>query len=105
MAQALGADLAHMDATEVMIMCDPQLMARGILVNARGQQFVPEDTYPGRIGQQVLLRNDNQAYLVLDEAGAGQEARMDSTDRRANRGHRLARPNRWLPVGRATHQR
>ncbi len=68
MAQALGADLAHMDATEVMIMCDPQLMARGILVNGRGQRFVQEDTYPGRIGQHVLLQNDNQAYLVLDEA-------------------------------------
>ncbi len=68
MAQALGADLAHMDATEVMIMCDPQLMARGILVNARGQRFVQEDTYPGRIAQHVLLRNDNQAFLVLDEA-------------------------------------
>ena len=30
MAQALGADLAHLDATEVMIRCDPQPMARGI---------------------------------------------------------------------------
>jgi len=68
MAQALGADLAHLDATEVMIRCDPQLMARGILVNARGQRFVQEDTYPGRIAQHVLLRNDNQAFLVLDEA-------------------------------------
>lgn len=36
MAQALGADLAHMDATEVAFFGDPQLMARGILVNARG---------------------------------------------------------------------
>ena len=68
MAQALGADLAHMDATEVAFFGDPQLMARGILVNARGQRYVPEDTYPGRIGQLTLLKNDNQAFLVIDEA-------------------------------------
>ncbi|UYP19639.1 FAD-dependent oxidoreductase [Rhodococcus sp. Z13] len=67
MAQALGADLAHMDATEVAFFGDPQLMARGILVNGRGQRYVPEDTYPGRIGQLTLLKNDNQAFLIIDE--------------------------------------
>jgi 3-oxo-5alpha-steroid 4-dehydrogenase len=36
MAQALGADLAHMDATEVAFLIDPQQTARGILVNGAG---------------------------------------------------------------------
>ncbi|TSD95660.1 FAD-dependent oxidoreductase [Skermania sp. ID1734] len=67
-AQALGADVAHMDATEVAFFCDPQLMARGILVNGRGQRYVPEDTYPGRIGQLTLIQQDNQAFLIIDEA-------------------------------------
>lgn len=67
-AQALGADLAHMDATEVAFFGDPQLMARGILVNGRGQRYVPEDTYPGRIGQMTLFHQENQAYLVIGEA-------------------------------------
>ncbi|MET8776907.1 FAD-dependent oxidoreductase [Nocardia sp. NPDC004654] len=67
LARSLGADVAHMDATEVAFFGDPQLLARGILVNGRGQRFVPEDTYPGRIGQEVLLRNENQAYLIIDE--------------------------------------
>ena len=66
-AQALGADLVHMDATEVAFFGDPQLLARGILVNGRGQRYVPEDTYPGRIGQMTLLQQDNQAFLVIDE--------------------------------------
>ncbi|MBF6355206.1 FAD-dependent oxidoreductase [Nocardia higoensis] len=66
-AQALGADLAHMDATEVAFFADPQLLARGILVNGRGQRYVTEDTYPGRIGQATLIQQDNQAYLVIDE--------------------------------------
>ncbi|MGW0020643.1 FAD-dependent oxidoreductase [Rhodococcus sp. NPDC003382] len=68
MAQALGADVAHMDATEVAFFGDPQLLARGILVNARGQRYVPEDTYPGRIGQLTLFENGNQSFLVIDEA-------------------------------------
>ncbi|WP_328387794.1 FAD-dependent oxidoreductase [Nocardia sp. NBC_00416] len=67
-AQALGADLAHMDATEVAFFGDPQMMARGILVNGRGQRYVPEDTYPGRIGQMTLFHQDNQAYLIIGEA-------------------------------------
>lgn len=66
MAQALGADLAHMDATEVAIFIDPQQLVRGILVNARGQRYVAEDTYPGRIGQLTLYQQDNTAYLVID---------------------------------------
>ncbi|MBF6472665.1 MULTISPECIES: FAD-dependent oxidoreductase [Nocardia] len=68
LAQALGAELAHMDATEVAFFGDPQLLARGILVNGRGQRYIPEDTYPGRIGQATLIQQDNQAYLVIDEA-------------------------------------
>lgn len=67
MAQALGARLAHMDACEVAFFCDPQLIARGILVNGRGQRYVAEDTYPGRVGQLTMYQNDNQAFLVLDE--------------------------------------
>ncbi|MGW4090322.1 FAD-dependent oxidoreductase [Nocardia sp. NPDC004750] len=68
LAQALGAQLAHMDATEVAFFGDPQLLARGILVNGRGQRYIQEDTYPGRIGQATLIQQDNQAYLVIDEA-------------------------------------
>ncbi|WP_118915103.1 FAD-dependent oxidoreductase [Mycobacterium shigaense] len=66
MAQALGADLAHMDATEVAIFIDPQQLVRGILVNGSGQRYVAEDTYPGRIGQLTLYHQDNVAYLIID---------------------------------------
>ncbi|GAA1093378.1 FAD-dependent oxidoreductase [Tsukamurella spumae] len=66
MAQAAGAALAHMDATEVAFFGDPQMMARGVLVNGRGQRFIAEDTYGGRIGQAVLIQQDNAAYLIMD---------------------------------------
>ncbi|MFC8042338.1 FAD-dependent oxidoreductase [Nocardia sp. NPDC057353] len=67
LAAALGAATSHMNATEVAFFGDPQLMARGIMVNGRGQRYVPEDTYPGRIGQMTLFHQENQAYLVIDE--------------------------------------
>lgn len=73
MAQALGADLAHMDATEVALFIDPQQLVRGLLVNERGQRYVAEDTYPGRAGQLTLYHQNNTAYLILDET-AQQEA-------------------------------
>ncbi|GGL08287.1 FAD-dependent oxidoreductase [Nocardia jinanensis] len=78
-AQALGADLAHMDATEVAFFGDPQMMARGILVNGRGQRYVPEDTYPGRIGQLTLFHQENQAYLIIGEAAYEQSLTTETS--------------------------
>ena len=89
MAQALGADLAHMDATEVAIFVDPQQLVRGILVNARGQRYVAEDTYPGRIGQLTLYHQDNTAYLIID--GDAQDEAMASLSPQL-----MLRPPTWV---------
>lgn len=78
MAQALGADLAHMDATEVALFIDPQQLVRGVLVNERGQRYVAEDTYPGRAGQLTLYCQNNTAYLIIDDI-AQQEAQSSLT--------------------------
>ncbi|MDG5482670.1 FAD-dependent oxidoreductase [Mycolicibacterium gadium] len=89
MAQALGADLAHMDATEVAIFIDPQQLVRGILVNSRGQRYVAEDTYPGRVGQLTLYHQDNTAYLIID--GDAQEEAMASLSPQL-----MIRPPSWV---------
>lgn len=89
MAQALGADLAHMDATEVAIYADPQQLVRGIVVNGRGQRYVAEDTYPGRIGQLTLYHQDNTAYLIID--GDAQEEAMASLSPKL-----MLRPPTWV---------
>lgn len=89
MAQALGADLAHMDATEVAIFIDPQQLVRGILVNGRGQRYVPEDTYPGRVGQLTLYHQDNTAFLIIDEKA--QEEAMASLSPQL-----MMRPPTWV---------
>ena len=90
MAQALGADLAHMDATEVAFLIDPQQIVRGILVNARGQRYVPEDMYSGRIGQLTLYQQDDVAYLIID--GDAQEEAMAATSATPF----LKRPATWV---------
>ncbi len=90
MAQALGADLAHMDATEVAIMVDPQQLVRGILVNGRGQRFVAEDTYPGRVGQLVLYQQDDTAFLIIDSDA--QDQAMAATSATPF----LRRPANWV---------
>lgn len=90
MAQALGADLAHMDATEVAFLIDPQQTVRGILVNGRGQRYVPEDMYSGRIGQMTLYHQDDTAFLIID--GDAQEEAMAATSATPF----LKRPATWV---------
>ncbi|WP_285031625.1 FAD-dependent oxidoreductase [Mycolicibacterium sp. lyk4-40-TYG-92] len=89
MAQALGADLAHMDAAEVALFIDPQQLVRGVLVNERGQRYVAEDTYPGRAGQLTLYHQNNTAYLIIDDI-AQQEAQSSVTPRL------MMRPPTWV---------
>ncbi|MGW0816437.1 FAD-dependent oxidoreductase [Streptomyces viridiviolaceus] len=78
LAQALGAGVAHMDACEVALHMDPQYLIRGIMVNGRGQRFINEDTYPGRIGQAALFQQGNQTFLVLDEEGFEEARRVSA---------------------------
>ncbi|WP_040701689.1 FAD-dependent oxidoreductase [Nocardia vinacea] len=68
-AQVVGGQVQAMDATEVAFFGDPQMLARGIVVNGRGQRYIAEDTYPGRIGQATLIEQDNQAFLIIDDEG------------------------------------
>ena len=38
----------------------PRSLGAGILVNGQGQRFINEDTYNGRVGQEILLRQDGR---------------------------------------------
>jgi 3-oxo-5alpha-steroid 4-dehydrogenase len=69
MAQSIGAAVMRMDAAECAVpMTPPRSLVAGILVNGQGQRFINEDTYYGRVGQEVLFRQAGEAYLVVDEA-------------------------------------
>ncbi|MFD7845965.1 FAD-dependent oxidoreductase [Nocardia sp. NPDC059764] len=78
MAQALGAAVRHMSAGQVGMSLIPGLAVRGMVVNALGRRFVNEDTYPGRIGQHALYRqnmggswagDDTAVWVIVDEEG------------------------------------
>jgi 3-oxo-5alpha-steroid 4-dehydrogenase len=46
----------------------PRTLIHGILINAKGQRFINEDTYMGRVGQSALYEQDGEVYLIVDEA-------------------------------------
>jgi 3-oxo-5alpha-steroid 4-dehydrogenase len=69
LAQSIGAAVMRMDAAECAVpMTPPRSLVAGILVNGQGQRFINEDTYYGRVGQEVLFRQGGEAYLIVDEA-------------------------------------
>jgi 3-oxo-5alpha-steroid 4-dehydrogenase len=67
MAQSVGAAVRHMDAVETGVWISPALLARSVLVNGAGQRFINEDTYPGRVGQATVVRQNWQALMILDD--------------------------------------
>jgi 3-oxo-5alpha-steroid 4-dehydrogenase len=69
MAQALGASVRNMYAGEVSLpITPPRTLIHGILVNGKGQRFINEDTYMGRVGQSALYEQDGEVFLIVDEA-------------------------------------
>ncbi len=68
LGQGVGAALRNMHAVECALpIGPPHRLARGLLVNARGERFVNEDTYTGRIGMRALLEQDGEIYLIVSE--------------------------------------
>jgi 3-oxo-5alpha-steroid 4-dehydrogenase len=63
-----GGVARRMDAFECALpIGPPHRLARGVLVNAAGERFINEDTYPGRIGWHALVEQRGQVFLVVDE--------------------------------------
>ncbi|MFM7225058.1 MAG: FAD-dependent oxidoreductase [Actinomycetota bacterium] len=65
MGLGVGATVTAMDRIEVGIpLTPPRTTLRGIIVNGRGERFMNEDTYAGRLGQEFLLRQDGRVFFV-----------------------------------------
>ena len=70
LGQGAGGVVKHLDALECSLPLNPpRRISVGILVNGKGERFINEDTYNGRIGLEILLRQGEEAYLVFDEEG------------------------------------
>ena len=66
MAQSVGAAVQLMDKAECAFGLHAPLLVRSMIVNLQGQRFVNEDTYPGRVGQAILMRQNRRAFAVFD---------------------------------------
>lgn len=69
MAQQVGAATRRMHAHEIALTVVPALAARGMLVNAHGQRFVNEDTYPGTVSHEAVAHQPAPYWVIIDEAG------------------------------------
>lgn len=68
MAVGAGATVDGLDRIEVGIpFAPPRSIVRGIVVNGRGERFMNEDTYAGRLGHEFLLHQDGRVFFVHDD--------------------------------------
>ena len=64
-----GGTAIHMDEGFVSLpFYAPESLIKGIFVNARGQRFINEDCYHGRIGHHALQQAGERIYLLADQA-------------------------------------
>jgi len=69
LGMAAGAATRHLDKASISLpVTQPWGLKRGILVDARGQRFVNEDAYYGRLGELALFQRGGRAWLVVDDA-------------------------------------
>jgi 3-oxo-5alpha-steroid 4-dehydrogenase len=69
MGLAVGASVRRMACVQTAVLFPPEHAARGILVNARGQRFINEDTYPGLISHAAVHTQPGPAWIIVDEEG------------------------------------
>ncbi len=68
LGQAAGGDVKHMDKVSISLpVTQPWGLKRGVLVNEKGQRFINEDAYYGRLGEWALLHQDGRAWLIVDD--------------------------------------
>ncbi len=69
MGMALGGAAIHMDqffSTRPFI--PPECLIKGVFINERGQRFINEDAYHGRIGQHLMRQPNGNAWLLVDQS-------------------------------------
>ncbi|MBW2271077.1 MAG: FAD-dependent oxidoreductase [Deltaproteobacteria bacterium] len=72
MGIGLGAAALHMDAGFIgLALHPPEEIIQGVLVDPRGQRFVNEDAYLGRVGEYARGRADGDVILILDAGVPG----------------------------------
>jgi succinate dehydrogenase/fumarate reductase flavoprotein subunit len=69
LGQSVGGAAIHMDELFTTLpIYPPESHVKGILVNERGQRFINEDAYPGRIAAFCLRQLGDRIFLLVDDA-------------------------------------
>lgn len=72
MGMAVGAAAIHMDQFFATIpFFPPESLVKGIFINERGERFINEDAYHGRVGHYVLRQPNRRAWLLVDSETIG----------------------------------
>lgn len=67
LAQQAGAALAAMDGViATASIYPPENLIKGIVVNSKGERFVAEDSYHGRLAGFIMEQPDQKAFLIVD---------------------------------------
>ena len=67
MGISVGGAAIHMDQFFATIpFFPPESLVKGIFINARGERFINEDAYHGRVGHHVLRQPEGKAWLLVD---------------------------------------
>jgi succinate dehydrogenase/fumarate reductase flavoprotein subunit len=61
-----GAAIRMNQGFAILPIYPPERVIRGIVVNARAQRFIPEDTYYACIGHETVFAQHRRAFLVTD---------------------------------------
>ena len=72
MGMSVGGTVTHMEqffATKTFF--PPESLVKGVFVNERGQRFINEDAYHGRIAQFAIRQTGGRVWLMLDNATFG----------------------------------
>lgn len=69
MALEIGAATRRMSAHETALTFLPALAVRGMVVNALGQRFSNEDSYPGIVSHAAVTHQPAPYWLIVDEKG------------------------------------
>jgi succinate dehydrogenase/fumarate reductase flavoprotein subunit len=68
MGQSAGGIAIHMDELFTTLpIYPPESHVKGILVNERGQRFINEDAYPGRIAVHCTRQIGDRIFLLVDD--------------------------------------
>lgn len=69
LGQSVGGHAIHMDQVFTTLpQYPPEQNIHGIFIDGRGQRFINEDCYHGRVTQYLLRRSGNRFWLLLDGA-------------------------------------